>query len=42
MLYYFFDLAYAEIAKQERCSLTSVRQPVKAAEKNLKKWLDNK
>lgn len=42
MLYYFFDLTYAEIAKQEGCSLTSVRQSVKAAERNLRKWLDDK
>ncbi len=42
MLYYFFNLTYAEIAKQEGCSLTSVRQSVKAAERNLKKWLDDK
>ena len=37
MFYCFFDLTYAEIAKQEGCSLTSVRQSVKAAESNLKK-----
>lgn len=39
-LYYFGNLTYAQIAKMEGCSIETVRKSVKAAEHNLKKWLD--